>query len=224
MSAHSNASADVINAIFSFFSQLMDHLCYGSMSAPWALSCPSQKTYTLWPSFTKKLANRCPTTQHALTVGPMHWVHWPCPLAATAGWWMWARVVPLRSGSATPLWSAKALETRPDWAITLSLGCCLTTTGTTPSATLGRRCPCRWWGNPRGSACCWTGRARRCCFMRRTPATCCTLSHMTSAPRCCRRLPWRTAASPYCIDTKPKTRNDHKREEMPLSNVNMISS
>lgn len=190
------------------------------MSALWVLCCPCLMTSAHWPSTPKKPASLCSMTRHDSTFGPTRWVPCLCRPARTAGWWMWARVLRLRSASATLLWDAKAPGTMRGWATTPSPGCCLATMGTIPSSTQGRRCHCRWWGRPRGSASCWTGPVRRCCFTSRTLVLCCTSSLNNSLRRCCPPVLWPTAASQFCTDRQSKWMTTkmwrNARESFPL--------
>lgn len=170
------------------------------MSAQWALSLPCLMTTALWPSQIKSPVNPVPMILHGLTAGPMLWARRLCPQAHTAGWWMWVRVVHLRWDSAMPVWSAKALGTRHGWGITLSPGCCPTMMVTIHSAMLGKKCPCRSWGDPRRSVSCWTGPARHSCFTSQTLMLYYTQSHRHSVPRCCQHVLWLTEVSQYYAD------------------------
>lgn len=155
------------------------------MNAQLVLSSPSLRISAHWLSSTKNPASLYLMTRHASTVGPTLWARCLCPPEPTLGWWTWGRAGPLRSGSATPLWSGRALGMRPGWVTTASHGCCPTTMETTPTAMQERRSPCRWWRGRRRSACCWTGRVRRCYFMSRTLTLCCTPLHSSSTPPYC---------------------------------------
>lgn len=187
-----------------FIPQLMDRLIWSLTSAPSALSCPCPTTSVLWPSYANDTARSCATTRRASTIGPTSSAPCPCPLAPTAGWWTSARARVLKSAFAMHLWSAKGPGARPGWATTVSHGCYRTMRATTPSYTRRRKCPCRLWRSPRGSVCFWTGPRRRCCSTRLTPVRCCTRSTIPLAPRCCQRVQWVTAVSPYCTDGHSK--------------------
>lgn len=212
----------------------MDHQIWSLTSAQWALCCPYLMTTALWHSPLRKPARPSPTTRHGSTLGPTHWAPCWCRPAPTAGWWTSARVPPSRSVFATPLWSEKATGTRPVWATTVNPGCCPTTTAPTPSFTTGKACPCRWWRDPRGSGCCWTGWVRRWCFTNRTPVLCCTQSCIPSVPRCLPHVRWLTAVSLYCTDrpgTLTKTRshlkhvkNNARRERLKKKKIIIIWS
>lgn len=186
------------------FPQVTDRLIWSLTSGPSALSCPCLMTSAPSPSCTKNPARRCATTRRASTVGPTSSAPCPCPLAPTAGWWTWARAMPLKLAYAMHLWSVKGPGTRPGSATTASHGCYPALLATTPSFTRDKKCRCRLWKVPRGSVCCWTGPVRRCCSMKQTPVLCCTLSPILLAPRCCQPARWATAVSPYCTDRLSK--------------------
>ena len=202
--------------------QVMDLLIWSLMSGPSALSCPCLKTSALSPSCRKNPARPCATTRRDSTFGPTSSAPCPCLLAPTAGWWTSARVPLLKLVYAMHLWSAKGLGMRPGWATTVTPGCYRTMLVTTPSSTRGKKCPYRLLKVPRGSVCCWTGPLTHCCSMSQTPVLCSTHSPILLAPRCCQRVQWLTAASPYCTDWQSKEKRPKTCKTLPKENVIFI--